>query len=161
MNNRVELDHTNSTRGTLNPPAGISFVNSRSELTLVYAENRLVLLPRSPRTMFVYWDIRQDIAPEYPMVLRVYRESPQEVVLQQEITVHREAYNWYIQIPATGGLYFTQLGHLIEGKFVPWLTSNRVIAPLAKISAKIDPSWSPLVLPNHSPGRNTGTSWFS
>lgn len=161
MNNRVELDYTKSTRGILNSPTGISFVNSRPELTPVYAENRLVLLSRSPRTIFTYWDIHHDIAPEYPMVLRVYRESSQEVVLQQEITVNREAYNWYLQIPATGGLYFTQLGHLIEGKFVPWLTSNRVIAPLAEISAKIDPSWSPLILPNHSPGRNTATSWFT
>jgi hypothetical protein len=150
-----------STGGTLNPPAGISFVNSRSELTPVYAENCLVLLPRSPRNIFTYWDICQDIAPEYQRVLRVYRESTPEVVLQQEIIIHREAYNWYIQIPATGGLYFTQLGHLIEGKFIPWLTSNRVIAPLAEISAKIDPSWSPLVLPNHSSERNTGTSWFT
>lgn len=133
------------------------------ELPFAYDENRLVLLPRNSRSLFAYWDIRRDIAPGQPTVLRVYREEAGISDLQQEITLHWKANNWYIHIPAIGGLYLALLGHLIEGKFVPWLTSNRVAAPLARASAKIDPAWPPLELPGRDgtlPGF-MGTSWFA
>lgn len=166
MSYRVELDYTKAASGTLNPPTGISFVvTGIPELPHAYEENRLVLLPRNPRSLFAYWDLRQDTAPGHQLVLRVYSAETTGSALEQEIPLHREANNWYIHIPDTGGLYFALLGHLIDGKFVPWLTSNRVKAPLSKASAKIDPGWPPLdllhITDSTVTGFNPGTSWFS
>ena len=161
----MELDYTKATSGTRKPPAGISFAFNTPELPQAYDENRLVLLPRSPRSLFAYWDIRRDIAPGHQPVLRLYSIETGSSALQQEIVLFQEANNWYINIPDNGGLYFAHLGYLIDGKFVPWLTSNRVQAPPARASAKVDPAWPPLELPHSSDstmsGFNPGTSWFS
>lgn len=116
---------------------------STSHLPLMYEENRLVLLTRDPWWLFAYWDLRHPIGPpDLPRFIRLYRGGLQGPHF--DYPLHPMANNYYLRVPAPSSTYIAQLGHIEQGRFVPWLTSNPALTPRAQASDRWDAAWPPL-----------------
>ncbi len=122
-----------------------------------YEEDRLVLLPRDPYSLYAYWEIStsyrdslkndwgeeawQNSAP----VLRVYKHRwSQQGIIDSvtEINLEPEANNWYISVNSPDHFYHAELGlRRREGTFSPLLCSNLVRTPRDAISDLIDENW--------------------
>lgn len=122
-----------------------------------YGEDRLVLLPRDPYSLFAYWEISastrehireswgEDIWRNSSPVLRIckHRWSRQGTIDSViDIDLKPGADNWYISVTGPDHFYHAELGwRRPEGIFFPLLSSNLVRTPRDSISDLIDENW--------------------
>jgi uncharacterized protein len=103
---------------------GISTAGSESEaleLPEAYGTQRLLIVARDPRWVYVHWDMTGDQLREHNqqsrdghLVIRVFRDQPAGApVVEQH--VHPESRNWFIHVGRGGTKYFAQLGYYKTG----------------------------------------------
>ncbi|HHX74187.1 MAG TPA: DUF4912 domain-containing protein [Firmicutes bacterium] len=125
-------------------------LNAGSSLPAAYGVDRLVILPRDPHTLFVYWEItplhEQELRNLYPdrweagkTVLVVF--SP-DCGCRKSTEIPPGTDNWYFNGLAADCLYRAELGRMLgDGTFVSLAVSNTVRTPRNSLSAVIDPRW--------------------
>lgn len=125
-----------------------------------YNEDRLVILPRDPRWIFVYWDISDktkkstknkygtNIFEESQFVLRLHDVTETGEFSEKtsrgykEIAVHNNARSWYVDVENPNRKYCVQLGiKTKDGRFISLLISNVVMMPAGRVSDVIDEQW--------------------
>ncbi len=118
-----------------------------TELPRSYGQDSLVLLPRDPRWLFAYWELREETvrrarvasAMGKPM-LRVYDVTDIHFTgfnahRQVDVDVKLETTNWYINVPEGGRLYLAEVGFLAkDGRFTPMARSNTIGVPPDSLS---------------------------
>lgn len=135
----------------------ITYLNRGESLPQYYSEDRLVILPRDPYSIFAYWEIslptRETFKkkaggerwPEATFLLRVYKHAwtDQNIVESfVDLDVSQESGNWYIPVDSADRFYHVELGwKLPEGPFQPLLCSNTVRTPRDSLSDLIDENW--------------------
>ena len=134
-----------------------SDLNRSESLPQYYAEDRLVILPRDPYSIFAYWELslptrealKKEVgAEQWPGVtflLRVskYAWSDEEAVESYyDLNVSPGHDNWYISVQDADRLYHVELGSkLPQGSFQTILRSNSVRTPRDSLSDLIDEEW--------------------
>jgi len=115
-----------------------------------YGENRLVALPKDPRSLFVYWEVLETSSEEalrslgksweqVKWTLRIYDVTSLRGVEEAyhnflEVTVDPEAAKRYLEVEGDGREYIIELGLRDDDKrFVPVCLSNRVQTPRAAL----------------------------
>ncbi|HHX87198.1 MAG TPA: DUF4912 domain-containing protein [Firmicutes bacterium] len=130
---------------------------NRETLPEYYEEDRLVLLPRDPYSLFAYWEISvstrehireswgEDIWRSSFPVLRIckHRWSRQGTIDNvTDINLKHGANNWYVHVNSPDHFYHAELGwRRPEGTFFSLLCSNLVRTPRDSISDLIDENW--------------------
>ena len=111
-----------------------------------YDDNKVVLMVRDPRTIYAYWEIREDIEDEVMgkmrkkgqdvsrNVLRVYdvteNNPDQDPKVVFEFELKDRANNWYIHVTQPGREWMADIGILsTTGEFFGLARSNAVRSP--------------------------------
>ncbi len=126
-------------------------------LPTYYEEDRLVLLPRDPYSLFAYWEISTSTGEHIKKnwgekgwnnsspVLRIckHHRSRQETIESvTDINLEPGSNNWYIPVTGPDHFYHVELGwRRPEGTFFSLLISNLVRTPRNSISDLIDENW--------------------
>ena len=99
------------------------------EVLPVYAViSKLVLMPRDPWWVFVYWEVDRSLVAGKSLVLRVYRQNNH---LYASINVGNSS-NWYINLPDPADTVRSELGYFKPGgEFRVIAVSNTVRTPRA------------------------------
>ncbi|MDD2422245.1 MAG: DUF4912 domain-containing protein [Heliobacteriaceae bacterium] len=147
----------------LAPQIGQSrFDNNLAPLPGKYEKDTIVLLVRSPHSIYSYWEVspqhQRDVAQKHPpadwqnapWVLRLY-DTTDNPAADPALSPYHDVFiaetvdNWNFNQVFPSRKYIVALGRLLPGGFVPLLISAPVITPAASPSALIDPNWPPLV----------------
>jgi hypothetical protein len=90
--------------------------------------SKLVLMPRDPWWIFVYWEVDRSLVAGKSLILRVYRQSDR---LYASINVGNSN-NWYINLPEPADTVRSELGYIKPGgEFRIVAVSNTVKTPRA------------------------------
>ncbi len=90
--------------------------------------SKIVLMPRDPWWVFVYWEVDRSLVEDKPLVLRVYRHSDR---LYASIHIGNSN-NWYINMPEPADTVRCELGYIKPGgEFRIVAVSNTVKTPRA------------------------------
>ncbi len=90
--------------------------------------SKLVLMPRDPWWVFIYWEIDRSLVAGRSLILRVYRQNDR---LYANINVGH-ANSWYINLPEPADTVRSELGYLRPGgEFHVLAVSNTVKTPRA------------------------------
>ncbi|NMA92959.1 MAG: DUF4912 domain-containing protein [Firmicutes bacterium] len=122
-----------------------------------YEEDRLVLLPRNPYSLYAYWEIspstRNRIVESWgeanwcrsSPVLRICKHHPSHrktIESHLDIDLDPDANNWYITVESADRFYHAELGRRRPGgTFFSLLSSNLVCTPRDSISHQVDENW--------------------
>ncbi|MZP43993.1 DUF4912 domain-containing protein [Heliobacterium gestii] len=122
-------------------------------------EDAISLLPRSPHSLYSYWEVsgerEQAAAAAYhpdewwtaPRQIRLY-DITEVAELEQapflEIDVPDNADHWFIQGVLPAHRYRLAVGRRLTEGFVILLLSNEIVTPAASPSSVIDPEWPPI-----------------
>jgi hypothetical protein len=97
-------------------------------LPVYHGITKLVLMPRDPWWVFVYWEIDRSLVSGKTLILRVYRQHNR---LYASINVGNTS-NWYINLPEPADTVRSELGYLRpNGAFNIIAVSNTVRTPRA------------------------------
>ena len=97
--------------------------------------SKLVLMPRDPWWVFVYWEVDGSLVAEKSLILRVYRQKNH---LYASINVGNSS-NWYINLPDPADTVRCELGYIKPGgEFHVVTVSNTVRTPRAWPSDRED-----------------------
>jgi hypothetical protein len=142
-----------------NPGDPVSvFIDSGAPLPETYGDNCLVIMPRDPRTLFVYWDIQpsrfEPLRKEWGeglnqsvTVLRVFDMTDHPVnggvsAPFFDVEIDTNVQKWYVSVPHPGRNYKVEFGlRLTNNTFISILTSNMVIVPNGFVSDDVDAQW--------------------
>ncbi|MCW3489306.1 DUF4912 domain-containing protein [Dethiobacter alkaliphilus] len=125
-------------------------LNAGWTLPEAYGIDRLVLLPKNPHTLFVYWEItpglnqkmQEQHGHSWGKGTLIIRLHDLDMRTNQDMEINHDADNWYISVDAADRTYYVELGRMLpDGRFISMLTSNTVRTPRDSISAVIDPRW--------------------
>ncbi len=90
--------------------------------------SKLVLMPRDPWWVFVYWEVDRSFVAGKSLILRVYRQNNH---LYASINVGNSS-NWYINLPDPADTVRSELGYIKPGgEFRVIAVSNTVRMPRA------------------------------
>ena len=90
--------------------------------------SKLVLMPRDPWWVFVYWEVDRSLVAGKSLILRVYRQNNH---LYASINVGNSS-NWYINLPDPADTVRSDLGYIKPGgEFRVIAVSNTVRTPRA------------------------------
>jgi uncharacterized protein len=120
------------------------------ELPEGYADNRIVLLPRDPQWLYVYWDVTNEHKQAarirgglflclrlYDVTDLVFDGSNAHKMWEQE--VHELARNWYLRVPLPARRYCVEIGYRgAEGQWLLLGRSNTVPAPVDRPAERIN-----------------------
>ena len=129
---------TKKQKKTEKPPKKV-FIDTGPPLPSKYGEDRLVLLPRDPSYIFAYWELNEDI--REPLKLRIYEVEKGADKFFFDISINKDADNWYVKVPHPDARYRAELGFIRDGKFHRLISSNSVLVPRAGISDEVDEEW--------------------
>ncbi|MBI5026781.1 MAG: DUF4912 domain-containing protein [Nitrospirae bacterium] len=125
----------------ISEPSRTGFIpQPEGELPREYGENRMALLPRDPRWLFTYWEVRDDTLKDFNkrlpganLDLRVYDITGTDIVRPNrffDIGIYERIGNWYINVDQPNMEYIAEIGLLAsDGRFLPIIRSNRVLTP--------------------------------
>ena len=113
----------------------------KSELPEAYGTGRLLLAARDPHWLYAYWDLTRDQLKTYNarsadghLVLRVYKDTIEGQPCN-EVHVHPESVNWFVNVASAGTKYVAELGFYDKhSKWNSVSTSGATIAPPDSIS---------------------------
>ena len=122
-----------------------------NDLPFSYNETKIVLLARDPEWGFAYWDFSADTwqwiesfyrrDPGVQAKIRIHNLDRHRV---EDIPVHLDAKNWYLQLGCPGMSFEIELGLCdSNGRFHRIAKSGRVRMPRNGPSEKVDPGWIP------------------
>ncbi len=135
------------------------YVDVGGSLPLNYGDNKIVILPRDPVTVYAYWEINEskkaevkekfgrDIFQKTPYTLRIYDVTNIDF---NGLNSHRffdielpsGVNNWYINIDEGGKSCCVDIGlHIPGGDFFILARSNFITLPTGKISDVNDEEW--------------------
>ncbi len=107
-----------------------------------YGSKKLLLVPRDPHWLYAHWDLTRSQLAEYNrqsssghLVLRMHREG--HAGPPEEIDVHPESRNWFVQVREPGRTCHAELGYYSQGGG-PWVSvssSEPVTPPSGGFSA--------------------------
>ena len=102
---------------------------SYEEVLPVYTGiSKLVLMPRDPWWVFVYWEVDGSLIEGKSLILRVYRHNNH---LYASINVGNSS-NWYINLPEPADIVRSELGYVKPGgEFRVVAVSNTIRTPRA------------------------------
>jgi len=131
-------------RYALGPTPPVEKLDDVGELPEAYGTKRLLLAARDPRWLYAHWDLTRDQLKEYNalsadrhLVIRVYKDQVRGRPLN-EIHVHPESRNWFINVPEGGTKYLAQLGYFSAKKdWVTISTSAATLTPPDTMSADV------------------------
>jgi hypothetical protein len=120
------------------------------ELPLGYAKDRMVILTRDPRWLYVYWELSRQKASNLggaAKILRVYDVT--QVIFDGtnarsffDVEIPGQVDNWYIDTRQPSRSWCVELGvRTVDGKFRALLRSNITTTPLNGPSDVTDEEW--------------------
>lgn len=144
------------------------------ELPRSYGADRLVLLPRDPWWLFVYWEITSatrvdtlrglgDEAEGAREVLRIYDVTFIEFDGQNawswfDVDFAPGAESWYVNVGKPGTAYCAEFGlRTVSGRFVPLMRANTVQTPPAQPAPEAQVRWA--TLKPSAAGGAPGVAW--
>src|SRR5260221_1718515 len=108
-----------------------------SELIEAYGSKRLHLTARDPHWLYAHWDLSREHLKHYNglsasrhLVLRVYKSALSDKPFD-EIHVHPESRNWFINVDQGGAKFLAELGyyHRENSQWVSIATSPETLTP--------------------------------
>jgi hypothetical protein len=117
------------------PTAGVKPPET-GELPEAYGTQRLLLTARDPHWVYAHWDMTREQLKEHNarssdghLVLRVYKDAVKGKPVQ-EVHVHPESRNWFVNVGGGGAKYVAELGYYQPGgKWVQVSTSTATFTP--------------------------------
>lgn len=111
-----------------------------------YNEDRLLLLVRDPRTVFVAWELRSEtvagVSHSCPLSLRLFERTPGGgSILCNQVAVSATG-SMYLVHDRPGSTFHAELGLGNDEHFTPLLTSRPVRTPTGRESDRIDSDWT-------------------
>ena len=111
------------------------------ELPQAYGTGRLLLAARDPHWLYAHWDLTRDQLQKYNarsadghLVLRIYQDAIGGT-LCNEVHVHPESVNWFVNVAAAGAKYLSELGFYdVAGKWNAISSSGATITPPDSLS---------------------------
>ena len=125
-------------------------LNAGWTLPDAYGIDRLVLMPKNPRTLFAYWEItpglQEKMREQYQTLWEqgtpTLRLHELDKGLYKNIDINYDVDNWYVTVDEANRTYYVEIGQILkDGRFITMLSSNTVRTPRDSISAVIDPRW--------------------
>ncbi|ABZ85497.1 hypothetical protein HM1_2988 [Heliomicrobium modesticaldum Ice1] len=122
-------------------------------------EDTISLLPRSPYSLYTYWEIsgEREAAAASVYHPEEWRTAPRQIRLYDitetaeleeapflEINIPDHADHWFIQGVLPAHRYRLAVGRLLPDRFVILLLSDAIETPAASPSPVIDPNWPPI-----------------
>lgn len=115
-----------------------------------YGVDRLVLLPRDPYWLYVYWEVTPALDGHFRALYgdawdvgrTVLRLTDLETgaISDTELTFFTD--NWYLNVAGADRTYRAELGRILPGgQFAAMVSSNTVRTPRDSVSSVIDPRW--------------------
>ena len=107
-------------------------------LPATYDENTMVMLAQNPETIFVYWELSNQLRDALTscgdMYLRLHRLEEtfgggSLAILEAEVIPPPYTKNWYFHNLLPCKVYFCELGCRMDGNFFTIITSNFVNSP--------------------------------
>lgn len=106
------------------------------ELPQAYGTGRLLLAARDPHWLYAHWDFTREQLQAYNarstdghLVLRVYKDTATGTPAN-EVHVHPESVNWFINVAEAGAKYLAELGfYTANSKWNTISTSGATITP--------------------------------
>jgi uncharacterized protein len=87
------------------------------ELPAAYGTTRLLLAARDPHWLYAHWDLTREQLKDYNarstdghLVLRIYKDAISGQPCN-EVHVHPESVNWFVNVAAAGAKYLAELGY--------------------------------------------------
>ena len=128
---------------------------------LTFASSILTVMPRNPRSLYVYWEFVEQGEPPLQKLLNYHGPGAFPVLRIYELTephfanntirsyfdipIDAGTDNWYVEVPHAGTIYCVELGIVLAGTgYISLLRSREVATPRNTISPRIDPDWLPL-----------------
>jgi hypothetical protein len=118
-----------------------------------YEDDRITLICRDPNWLHAYWDLNpasvsrargllDDAADHFVLRLHHFPALAGQASGQTDIEVNAAARNWYLHGGRPGHAFEIEIGlRAADGRFVPLARSNRVTAPLDRMSEVVDEKW--------------------
>lgn len=111
------------------------------DLPQAYGTGRLLLAARDPHWLYAHWDLSRDQLQNYNgrsadghLVLRIYQDAI-GATLSNEVHVHPESVNWFVNVAAAGAKYLAELGYYdSEARWKTVSTSGATITPPDSLS---------------------------
>lgn len=132
---------------------------NKSGLPETYADTKIVLLPRDPVWIYVYWEISQNVRNEISkqfggeynpdsLVVRVYDITDVDFNGSNankyfDINVNPNALSWNINVGEFNRSWCVDLGYVLKnGEFLKVARSNPIIMPRHGVSTVTDEQWA-------------------
>lgn len=111
------------------------------ELPQAYGTGRLLLAARDPHWLYAHWDLTREQLQAYNarsadghLVLRIYKDAIGASPCN-EVHVHPESVNWFVNVAAAGAKYLAELGlYGANGRWTSISTSGGTITPPDSLS---------------------------
>lgn len=124
------------------------------ELPHSYNQTKLVLLPRDPENLFLYWDFSgetwewiKSLFEKHERILPKLRIFVLDQDEFYEIDVKLESKKWHLFLPVAGETVYAELGLMDESATFHLIAkSNSLKMPRNAPSKVIDPNWVPINL---------------
>ncbi|OQA91543.1 MAG: hypothetical protein BWY26_00870 [Elusimicrobia bacterium ADurb.Bin231] len=135
------------------------YIDTGYPLPEKYNEDIIVVLPRDPYWIFVYWEINDDTIKRITNGYSAAALKQSEIVLRlhavagvkvqgsnsprhTDFPVSLSCQNWYLKVSKPGRAYWVELGiKTLSGNFISLARSNRVELPSGDVSTEDSSEW--------------------
>lgn len=131
----------------------------RIELPQWYDENKMVLMPVTPHTVFLYWELafcQWRAVADHQLIVRLFtlapdQQPPEQARLVRSVALPVATENWYFNELPADSQYQADMGWEHDGVFYSLIKSNSVRVPPAEpLGVAVESQWQSMKLGHRS-----------